>query len=225
MNPKNTLRVLAFVAAVAALTNTACPWLLGGEEHRRKQTLAKHTTMAEIHWEAGNYEGAADEYRAIIELSPRFPDAYLGLGNCLNKLGKYNEAAEAYRKAVELDPANYDYRFNLGVTLARAEKPAEAAAEFEKAAGLHAKKAEPYIYWGSALRAAGDYTASAAALARALTLEPKNTFARLNLAMTLEFTDAAKAATEWEKVLKAPDADPAWRELAAERLKVLTPGE
>jgi Flp pilus assembly protein TadD len=223
MNPKNAMRVLALVAAAAALTTTACPWLLGGEEHRRKQTLAKHTTLAEIHWEAGNYEGAADEYRAIIELSPRFPDAYLGLGNCLNKLGKYAEATEAYRKAVELDSTSYDYRFNLGVTLVRMEKPAEAAVELEKAAGLRPHKAEPYIYWGSALRDAGDYAGSAAALARALTLEPKNTFARLNLAMTLEFTDAAKAATEWEKVLNAGDADPAWRELAAERLKVLVP--
>lgn len=223
MNPKKTLRTLAFFTALAALGSTACPWLIGGEEHRLKQTLAKHTTMAEIHWEAGNYEGAADEYRAIIELSPRFPDAYLGLGNCMNKLGKYPEAVEAYRKAVALDPANYDYLFNLGVTLARMEKPAEAAAEFEKAAALHPKKAEPFIYWGSALRDAGDYPGSAAALARALTLEPKNTFAHLNLAMTLEFTDAAKAAAEWEKVVAAPDADAAWRDLAAERLRVLTP--
>jgi hypothetical protein len=75
------------------------------------------------------------------------------------------------------------------------------------------------------LRDAGDYPGSAAALARALVAEPDNTFAHLNLAMTLEYADPGRAVGEWEKVRNAPDAEPAWRELAAERLRVLRPEE
>lgn len=202
-----------------------CYRLLGREEHERKEAIAKHTGMAEIHEAAGNYEGAADEYRAIIELAPDFAEAYLGLGNSLSRLGRYGEAAEAYRKGVTLAPDDYALRFNLGVTLARAEAYGEAASALEEAAALEPDRAEPYIYWGSALRSAGDYRGSAAALARALVLEPGNTFARLHLAMTLEFTDPARAVEEWRRVKEAPEALPEWRALAEERLAALLEAE
>jgi len=213
------VKILACGAVVAA---SGCYRLIGGEEHRRKQSIAKHTGMAELREAAGNYEGAADEYRAVIELAPRLAEAYLGLGNNLNKLGRYGEAAEAYRKAAALEPQNYDFRFNLGVTLARAKKYEEAATELEVAASLAPDKAEPYIYWGSALREAGDYEEAAAALARALVVEPANTLAHLNLALTLDEVDPARAAAEWRKVRDAPDALPEWRAMADERL---SPGE
>jgi tetratricopeptide (TPR) repeat protein len=206
------------LACGAVLAASGCYWLIGGEEHRRKESIAKHTSMAEIHEAAGNYEGAANEYRAIIELAPRLAEAYMGLGNNLNKLGRYAEAAEAYRKAATLEPENYDVRFNLGVTLARAEEYEEAAAELGKAASLAPDKAEPYIYWGSALREAGEYEEAVAALARALVIQPGNTLARVNLALTLDEVDPVRATDEWRKVREAPDALPEWRAMAEERL-------
>jgi protein O-GlcNAc transferase len=216
---------VTWAACGAALAASGCYWLIGREEHERKQSIAKHTKMAEIHALAGNYEGAADEYRAIIELAPGLAEGYMGLGNSLNRLGRYDEAAQAYRRAADLEPRVYGFRFNLGVTLARAEKFEAAAAELEKAAALAPDKAEPYIYWGSALRNAGDYEGAAAALARALVIEPSNTLARLNLALTLEQVDPARAAAEWRKVRNARDALPEWREMADERLAQLSEGE
>ena len=210
------------LAAAAAQVAAGCsPWVLGRDEHLRKQEIAKHTAMAEIHEAAGNYEGAADEYRAIIELSPQLAEAYQGLGNSLNKLGRFAEAAEAYRKAVTLDPDVYSYRFNLGVTLGRCEKYNEAAAELEKAAALKPEAAEPYIYWGSALRDAGDYKGAVATLARALVIEPNNTLALLNLALAQEYDDAARAAATWRRVRDAADVTPAWHALADEHLAAL----
>jgi tetratricopeptide (TPR) repeat protein len=215
----NIARAAAIGAVCAAvLAAGGCYWLIGREEHERKQSIAKHMKMAEIHELAGNYEGAADEYQAIIELAPTLAEAYVGLGNSLNRLDRYAEAAEAYRRAADLEPDDYNARFNLGVTLARAEKFEEAAAELEKAAALEPDKAEPYIYWGSALRNAGDYENAVAALARALVIEPANTLAHLNLALTLDDVDPDRAADEWRKVLAAPDALPEWREMAEERL-------
>lgn|GEM_PF-1145719 len=212
---RTAVKIIACGAIAAA---SGCYWLIGGEEHRRKQGIAEHTRMAEMHELAGNYEGAADEYRAVIELAPQLAQAYLGLGNNLSRLGRYDEGAEAYRKAVALEPKVYSFRFNLGVTLARAQKYEEAAAELEVAASLEPDNAEPYVYWGSALRSAGDYEGAAAALARALVIDPSHTLARLNLALTLDEVDPARAAAEWRKVRDAPDALPAWREMAEERL-------
>ncbi|MHC4473193.1 MAG: tetratricopeptide repeat protein, partial [Planctomycetota bacterium] len=57
---------------------------------------------------AKNYEEAADLYRRAIDEDPPFPEAALGLGQALEKLGKIPEAIEAYlecRDAVAgLDP-------------------------------------------------------------------------------------------------------------------------
>ncbi len=213
-----TRAALGILVCGAVLAGSGCYWLIGREEHERKQNIAKHTKMAEVHEAAGHYEGAADEYRAVIELAPELAEAYLGLGNNLNKLGRYGEAAEAYRKAAALEPENYAFRFNLGVTLARAKKYEEAAAALEVAASLEPDKAEPYIYWGSALRGAGDYEDAVAALARALVIDPGNTLARVNLALTFDEFDPTRAAAEWRKVKDAPDALPEWREMADERL-------
>jgi tetratricopeptide (TPR) repeat protein len=222
----NSVKAAVIGAVCAAVLATGgCYWLIGREEHERKQSIAKHTKMAEIHELAGNYEGAADEYRAVIELAPTLAEAYLGLGNSLNRLGRYGEAAEAYRRAADLEPKDYNARFNLGVTLARAEKFEEAAAELEKAAALEPDKAEAYIYWGSALRNAGDYENAVAALARALVIDPSNTFTHLNLALTLDDVDPARAVAEWRKVRDAPDALPEWREMAEERLALPPEGQ
>ncbi|MGD8717565.1 MAG: tetratricopeptide repeat protein [Candidatus Zixiibacteriota bacterium] len=200
------------------LASAGCVWIIGGDEHKRKQSISKHTNMAEIHELAGNYEGAVDEYRAVIELAPDLAEAYMGLGNNLNKLERYEEAAEAYRRATDLDPRNYSYQFNLGVTLARSEKFSEAAEELRRAAALAPNKAEAYVYLGSALRSAGEYADAAAALARALVIEPDNTLAHLNLALTLDEVDAARARDEWIMVRDARDAPAEWREMAEERL-------
>lgn len=212
---------VAAISLLCVLAAGGCPRLIGAEEHRRKEAMAKHTTMAEIHWMAGNYEGAADEYRALIELAPRFPDAYQGLGNALNKLGRYEEAAASYRTAVELAPDNFDFRFNLGVTLARLGRYGEAAEEFERAAALKRGDAETYIYWGSALRESGDAEGAAAVLARALVLEPRNPLARVNLALTLERLDPARAIVEWKAILKMEGIEASYAELAREHLAAL----
>ncbi len=221
MTARGVRRASVISSIAVLLVAGGCYWLIGGEGHRLKREIAKHTSMAEIHWAAANYEGAADEYRAIIELEPQFAQAYLGLGNCLNRLGRYREAVEAYKKAVALEPDVYDFRFNLGVSLARAKEYAAAAAALERAAALRPDEAEVYIYWGSALRDAGDYRGAAAALARALVLEPSNTFAHLNMALTLEGIDAERAAAEWRLVRDAKDAPASWQEMAAERLSEL----
>jgi tetratricopeptide (TPR) repeat protein len=216
---------LAAAAMAAVLASAGCWRMLGREEHERKEGLAKHTSMAEIFWAAGNYEGAAAEYRAVIELAPTLAEAYLGLGNCLSRLDRYGEAAEAYGKASALEPANYDFRFNLGVTLARLKKYEPAAAAFREAAALKPDAAEPYVYLGSALREAGDYEGAAAALARGLVIDPGDALARVNLALTLETLAPARAPAEWRKVLASPAALPEWRDMARARLAALEGGE
>lgn len=52
----------------------------------------------------GSYAPAALEFKHALNLSPRDPEAQLGLALSLHALGRLTEAIEAYRKAVALDP-------------------------------------------------------------------------------------------------------------------------
>jgi len=48
----------------------------------------------------------------VIELSPNYSKAYLGLGKSLKNLGNIEQAKESYKKAIQLESNN-----NLKVTL------------------------------------------------------------------------------------------------------------
>ncbi len=48
----------------------------------------------------------------MIELSPNYSKAYLGLGKSLKNLGNIEQAKESYKKAIQLESNN-----NLKVTL------------------------------------------------------------------------------------------------------------
>ena len=51
---------------------------------------------------AGNYEQAAEEYRGLIEINPKYVAAYYHGGQALEKLGKADEAREIYRRGIEI---------------------------------------------------------------------------------------------------------------------------
>lgn len=65
----------------------------------------------------GKVEEAARSYRQALALDPDFADAYINLGNALDRLGKSDEAIATYQKALELDPDLAGAHYNLGDSL------------------------------------------------------------------------------------------------------------
>src|SRR6266536_1827145 len=61
----------------------------------------------------GRYDEAADEFRAMLELSPADDYAHYALGRCLEKQGKAAEANGHYKLASSLRPGNADYRARI----------------------------------------------------------------------------------------------------------------
>ena len=57
----------------------------------------------------GRYDEAAEEFRAILELSPTDDYAHYALGRCLEKQGKATEANGHYKLASSLRPASEHY--------------------------------------------------------------------------------------------------------------------
>ncbi|HEY8773937.1 MAG TPA: tetratricopeptide repeat protein [Gaiellaceae bacterium] len=57
----------------------------------------------------GRYDEAAEEFRAILELSPTDDYAHYALGRCLEKQGKATEANGHYKLARSLRPQSQQY--------------------------------------------------------------------------------------------------------------------
>ena len=95
-------------------------------------------------------EGALENYRATVELEPRYRQGWLNLGEMAYNLGRYDVAADAILKGYELDPERpTQLIYYASVSYLLAEKPDKAAPLLEElVSGAHG---EPKIEWYRAL--------------------------------------------------------------------------
>jgi tetratricopeptide (TPR) repeat protein len=81
---------------------------------------------------AGNYNDAINYYNIVIKQTPKFYEAYIGLGMAYKELGMYQEAYDATSNAIKLKPSYYQTYYNLGIILESMGKKAEAINAYEK---------------------------------------------------------------------------------------------
>ncbi len=93
-----------------------------------QQILAR---AVELH-QAGNIEGAIQEYKKFLTLYPNVAEARSNLGAAYVRIGQYEAAIEEYKKALAIDNRNAGVRFNLGVAYYKSAQLAAAASELEK---------------------------------------------------------------------------------------------
>lgn len=65
-----------------------------------------------------NLNGAADSFRAAIQLRWNFPAAHIQLGNIASALSDYDQAFHAYNSVIEIDPAEPAAYYNVALTYA-----------------------------------------------------------------------------------------------------------
>lgn len=128
--------------------------------------------QAEEARQAGNYRGAEEIWRQVIEQDPDNAPAYLGLGNRLRDQNKLEEAIAAYEKAIELDP-NYAFAYvGLGNVLRSANQLEAAKTQYEQAIELNPNL--PGVYWnlGNVWAELGNLEEAIAQFRIALKLKP-----------------------------------------------------
>ena len=96
-----------------------------------KMHLFTRTTEAQGMLIEGEYAGAVEALRGVIEEDPRIVAAQLTLGNSLFRLGQYAAAAEAFQATLDLSPANDLALSNLGLAHRRLGDAETARADFE----------------------------------------------------------------------------------------------
>ena len=82
---------------------------------------------------SGNLAAAEREYQAILNISAKDPDLWLGLAGVYTREGKYDKALQALDTAVQLDPKRADLRAARARAFRDAGERARARAEFQEA--------------------------------------------------------------------------------------------
>lgn len=85
--------------------------------------------------QAGNYQAAADAYRAFLKIKPDEVGAHSNLGVVLTKLGRYDDAIAEYEIAEKLAPGDPRIGVNLALAYEKSGRITEARNELEKLRG------------------------------------------------------------------------------------------
>ena len=106
VNLANLLRVQGRFAAAAALLEPHC---------RNAKNPELHLTLGSAWREQGDYDKAADCYRAALKADPDYAPALSNLADLLTDAGQRQEALTLYGRALEAEPANAQLRLNRAI--------------------------------------------------------------------------------------------------------------
>jgi tetratricopeptide (TPR) repeat protein len=93
-----------------------------------------HWRIGQIHFfaEERNLEGALNEFRQAIDISPDWSEGHLCCANTLKAMNRLDDAIAEYREAIRLHPSDARYHISLGDCLARLGAYGDAVLSFRK---------------------------------------------------------------------------------------------
>ena len=91
------------------------------------QNPDRQTQVANLYYDLGQYEKAADFYERSLKLRPKDPNAETDLAVCFHYLGQNDKALETLDAVLGYSPGFAQAMFNKGVILASAKKDTKGA--------------------------------------------------------------------------------------------------
>ncbi|MEH2438602.1 MAG: tetratricopeptide repeat protein [Nostoc sp.] len=141
-----------------------------------QQTLYKEGVNK---YEAGNYEGAIEDFNQAIELDPKNALAYNKRGDAYYRLGDYEQAQADSSQAILLNPQDANAYFDRGFAFSELGKYKEAIADYTQAIKLNSKDAYAYYGRGLARTQLKDNKGAIGDFSKAIALKPQYTEAYL----------------------------------------------
>jgi len=123
---------------------------------------------------AGDLEGAAKAYAAVVAARPDHAGALNNLGNVRRLQGRPDDAVPLFERAYAVDPGDPMPLFNLGSVHLEAGRAAAAAAALQTGLRLDPAYAVGWLNLGQALDALGAAEPADAALRQAHALDPSD---------------------------------------------------
>jgi superkiller protein 3 len=151
------------------------------------------------------FERATRAFHTAIRLDPGNARYHANLGMVLGLEGDAQRALACHRKAAELDPASPEPLTGIGIILCYTAGDFEAALEqFQAALRLAPRSPVLHRHKGIALRSMGRYEEAAAALRKAVALNPNSAGFHLDLAGLLltRMDDSAGAVPHLQEAIR-----------------------
>lgn len=135
---------------------------------------------------SGKYVEARETFQAALELAPEDATLRFNLGQCYERLGDAKKAEGLYSECVQRSPNHAESRQALCTLMVRQGRRDEAVKMVEAWLVKEPKLADPYILDGWLWSQAGNLPRAHARFQQAVQLEPANSRALNELAITYE---------------------------------------
>lgn len=152
---------------------------------------------------AGDYEGAARDFRRVLEMDPDNVTAHLSVGSAYLRLDRISEAARTFRRAIDIEPDNAVAHVGLGQTYLLYNDLAAAEEELERARELDPANVDASFTLARVFQLRGDVEREMGALRETVAADPGHSMAYSRLAdiymdrgMYAEVVTALRAAMQ-----------------------------
>jgi tetratricopeptide (TPR) repeat protein len=124
----------------------------------------QHFLAAQQDQARGRLDAAVEEYKAVLRVQPRVPEAYMNLGLVYYAQARFADSAQALATAAKLRPAMRGVGLWLGIDEVKLYHPAHGATLLREAVRQEPDNKLAHIWLGTALWDAGQIDASLAEL-------------------------------------------------------------
>ncbi|QFS42579.1 serine/threonine-protein kinase [Nostoc sphaeroides] len=159
-------------------------------------------------YDAGNYEGAVEDFNQAIELDPKNALAYNKRGDAYYRLGDYEQAQADSSQAILLNPQDANAYFDRGFALSELGKYKEAIADYTQAIKLNSQDAYAYYGRGLARTKLKDNKGAIGDFNKAIALKPQYTEAYLQRGIIhRRLRQRLEAIQDFDTVIKINPSD------------------
>ncbi|MEH1874339.1 tetratricopeptide repeat protein [Nostoc sp.] len=159
-------------------------------------------------YDAGNYEGAIEDFNQAIELDPKNALAYNRRGDAYYRLGDYEQAQADSSQAILLNPQDANAYFDRGFALSELGKYKEAIADYTQAIKLNSQDAYAYYGRGLARTKLKDNKGAIEDFSKAIALKPQYTEAYLQRGIIhRRLKQRLEAIQDFDTVIKINPSD------------------
>ena len=99
-----------------------------------------HFLLAGLYKNGRYFDEAFEEYKAVLELDPKFAPAFVNLGNIFYATGQHAVAINNYRQALEIEPDMFLAYFNLHLAQSEDFRFSPAEESLQQARGIDAER-------------------------------------------------------------------------------------
>lgn len=129
---------------------------------------------------------AHEKFIEAWKIEPQNADTLYNLASTYHRKGQNADAEKYYRQALQINPKLEECRHNYYLLLVSENRTAEARGDAEKWLAQNRKSADAYTEVGWLMRMEGNLPEAQKNLEQALTLEPHNTEALLEMGKTYQ---------------------------------------